>query len=84
MNIKITGLSKIYRIETTYYSEQKGRYYPAEIRAGVDRAGRIYFRTKNMRKEFVFENSDPDRIIAVAGAMLDFAKRIKEEQGCAS
>lgn len=77
--VKIKERTKTYDIKLVYHSDLMCQNYDAEIRAIQESNGRISFRTVSGRKGFEFVNSDPDRVIAIARMMLNFAQLTKNE-----
>lgn len=81
-NIAISQRSIKYDIKMQYHSDLMCENYDAEITAIKESDGKITLRpNNNFYREFLFEHSDPDRVIAIASMMGAFAKMVKEENG---
>lgn len=79
--ITIQERETVYDIKYTYHSDKRCQNYDAEI-TGVEEAdGNITIKPGGnpLAVGFVFDHSDPDRIIAIAQMMLAFAHAIKKE-----
>ena len=81
--INISERSTTYDIKLEYHSDLMCQNYDAGIVAVVSPKGRVSFYPDSghrdwVEKTFVFEESDPDRVIAVARMMLSFASMVKK------
>lgn len=67
-----------YKIGLKYHTSMLDKDYDAEI-IGVEKSdGTVTIRPNHpLAVGFVFENSDPDRVIAIAQMMLSFAQMVK-------
>ena len=76
--VTIAEKSTIYDINLNYHSDKMCENYDAKI-LGVEEAnGRITLRPHDGDwSGFVFDHSDPDRVIAIAQMMLSFAQMVK-------
>ena len=86
-SINIEEHSTLYDIKLSYHSDLMCENYDAKIRGIVENDGRITLNpdlSKPLYKlyddGFVFNHSDPDRVIAIAQMMLAFAQMAKNEQ----
>lgn len=79
--ITISPKSKMYDIKMQYHSDLMCENYDAEIVAIQESDNRITFsaKTKHFVDGFVFNHSDPDRVIAIARMMQSFAEMVKNE-----
>ena len=81
--IEISERSTIYDITCEYHSDLMCENYDAGIMASVSPKGMISIYPDSghrswVEKTFTFEESDPDRVIAIAKMMLAFAEKAKE------
>lgn len=76
--INIEEKKTIYDITYTYHSDMKCQNYDAKITGIEEENGKISIEPPE-RITFEFQNSDPDRVIAIAQMMLAFAQAIKNE-----
>lgn len=78
--VKIKERTKTFDIKLTYHSDLMCENYDAEIHASHISDGRITILPKeHLGAGFVFQSSDPDRVIAIAKMILAFAKMVKDE-----
>lgn len=79
--VDIEERSTTYGISLTYHSDMKCENYDADITGVQEADGRITIRPgKNpLAVGFIFEHSDPDRVIAIANMLLSFAQMVKNE-----
>ena len=76
--INIEEKKTIYDITYTYHSDMKCQNYDAKI-TGIEEAnGKVSIEPPE-RITFEFQNSDPDRVIAIAQMMMAFAQMIKNK-----
>ena len=79
-DINITKRSVSFDIKMDYHSDLMCENYDAEIHASHISDGRITILPKeHLGAGFVFESSDPDRVIAIAKMILAFAEMAKNE-----
>lgn len=79
--VEIKEKSRMYDVKLEYHSDLMCENHDAEFRAIQESDGRITFIPNNSYSEgFVFNHSDPDRVIALASMMKSFAKKIKKER----
>ena len=83
-NPKIIRRSVTYDIKTQYHSDLMCQNYDVKITAIKESDGRISFKPdfKNNTDylhpdDFTFFHSDPDRVMAIAAMMWEFAKKQK-------
>lgn len=80
--VNITEVSTIYDVSTEYHSVLKCENFNASIEGIVENDGRITINPgKGWDRGFVFDHSDPDRVIAIANMMRAFAEMVKKENG---
>lgn len=78
--VDIERASTSYKINYTYHSDLRCMNADVKITAIQRTDGTISFLTgTNASHTFVFDQSDPDRVIAIAKMMLAFAEMAKEE-----
>lgn len=77
--INIEEKKTIYDVTCTYHSEMKCQNYDAKITGVEEENGRISINPDNCGKIFEFQNSDPDRVIAIAQMMSAFAQMVKNK-----
>ena len=80
--INISHIETAYDITFEYHSDLMCQNYDAKITAIEGSDGRITFRPINYDgwcNAFVFEHSDPDRVLAIANMMKAFAEMVKQE-----
>lgn len=78
--ITISPKAKTYDIKMQYHSDLMCENYDAEIHASHISDGRITILPReHLGAGFVFESSDPDRVITIAKMILAFAEMAKEE-----
>lgn len=79
--ITISPKAKTYDIKLQYHSDLMCENYDAEILATQESDNRITFspKTEKFIDGFVFDHSDPDRVIAIARMMQSFAEMVKNE-----
>lgn len=68
-----------YNVKLTYHSDMKCENYDAEIEGIEEANGRISIVPNGCEPGFIFHHSDPDRVIAIAQMMLNFAQMVKNE-----
>lgn len=74
--INIEEKKTIYDITYTYHSDMKCQNYDAKIIGIEEGDGRVSIEPPE-RITFEFQNSDPDRVIAIAQMMMAFAHMVK-------
>ena len=83
--VNIQEKSTTYGIELSYHSDAKGKDYAASITGIEEWDGRITLYPPTQwniigpASSFIFDHSDPDRVIAIAQMMLAFAQMVKNE-----
>ena len=78
--VKIEEKAKTYDIKLEYHSDLMCENYDAEIHASHNCDGRItILPNKHLGGGFVFEHSDPDRVIAITKMVQAFAEMAKKE-----
>lgn len=77
--VNIEELSTTYNIKMSYHSDMKCENYGAEMIGIEEGDGRITIKPDGnpLAVGFVFDHSDPDRVIAIAQMMLSFAQMVK-------
>lgn len=79
-DITITEKSTTYDIKYGYHSDLMCENYDAEVHASHHHDGRITISPNGHHGcGFVFEHSDPDRVIAIARMILAFADMAKKD-----
>lgn len=85
--INIEEKRTIYDVKYTYHSDMKCQNYDAKI-IGIEEAnGRVTleprlevsYETGLTESSFLFNHSDPDRVIAIAQMMMAFAQMVKNK-----
>lgn len=85
--INIEEKRTIYDVKYTYHSDMKCQNYDAEV-TGIEEAnGRVTleprlevnYETGLTESSFLFDHSDPDRVIAIAQMMMAFAQMVKNK-----
>lgn len=73
--------SRTYDVKLGYHSDLMCQNYDAEVYCVQESDGRVTVRPDGnpIAVGFVFDHSDPDRVIAVAKMMQAFAEMVKEE-----
>ena len=72
--------SRIYELKFTYHSDMKCENYDAEMLAYLGSDGRVTFVPREKGGQgFIFDHSDPDRVIALTKMMQEFAYFAKYE-----
>lgn len=81
-DIEITPVKQVFAITNTYHSDRKCQNYDLEIKAELSEEGTITLipLSKTPFDGFVFIDSDPDRVIAVAEMIKNFAEMAKERR----
>lgn len=74
--INIEEKRTIYDVTYTYHSDIKCQNYDVKI-TGVEEGGGRVSIEPNHCGGFEFQNSDPDRVIAIAQMMIAFAQMVK-------
>lgn len=79
--VNIEEKQTVYDIKMVYHSDIKCENYDLDLIGIAETDGRITIKPGDHPAAvgFVFDHSDPDRIIAVAQMMLAFAQAIKKE-----
>lgn len=79
--INIEEKQTVYDIEHTYHSDMKCENYDADMTGIHEADGKITIKPGKspLAVGFVFEHSDPDRVIALAQMILAFAQMVKKE-----
>lgn len=80
--VTIKEKSKIYDVKLEYHSDLMCQNYDAEVYCAQESDGRITIRPDGnpIAVGFVFNHSDPDRVIAVAKMMQAFAEMVKKRK----
>lgn len=76
--IEIKERSRTYDIKFEYHSDLLCENFDIELLAIQEDDGRISFKTRDKDACFEFIHSDPDRVIALASMMAEFAKMMKK------
>lgn len=77
--VSIREKSKTYDIKYEYHSDALCENFDAEILAIEEANGKITLRPHNGEwNTFLFDHSDPDRVIAIADMIKAFAKMAKK------
>lgn len=76
--INIEEKKTIYDVTYTYHSDMKCQNYDAKIIGIEEENGKISIEPPE-RITFEFQNSDPDRVIAIAQMMMAFAQMVKNK-----
>lgn len=76
--INIEEKKTIYDITYTYHSDMKCQNYDAKIIGTEEDNGKVSIEPPE-RITFEFQNSDPDRVIAIAQMMVAFAQMVKNK-----
>lgn len=76
--INIAEKKTIYNVTYTYHSDMKCQNYDAKITGIEEENGKISVEPPE-RITFEFQNSDPDRVIAIAQMMVAFAQMVKNK-----
>lgn len=76
--INIEEKRTIYDVKYTYHSDIKCQNYDAKITGIEEEDGKISIEPPE-RITFEFQNSDPDRVIAIAQMMMAFAQMVKNK-----
>lgn len=79
--VTIQQKSRTYDVKLGYHSDLMCQNYDAEVYCVQESDGRVTIRPDGnpIAVGFVFEHSDPDRVIAVARMMQAFAEMVKYE-----
>lgn len=79
--VTIQQKSRTYDVKLEYHSDFMCQNYDAEVYCVQESDGRITIRPDGnpIAVGFVFEHSDPDKVIAVARMMQAFAEMVKYE-----
>lgn len=77
--VQIVEQSTLYDITMNYHSDLKCQNEQAIMRGVEEADGKVTLKPGRnpIAVGFVFEHSDPDRVIAVAQMMLSFAQMVK-------
>ena len=78
--VTIEEKTTIYDIKLHYFSELKNTDFDVEIQGLEESGGKISFFPRGGGSFFEFDNSDPDRVIAIASMMMSFAQMVKNGQ----
>lgn len=76
--INIEEKKTLYDITYTYHSDMKCQNYEAKIIGIEEENGRLSLEPDHCGG-FEFQNSDPDRVIAIAQMMMAFAQMVKNK-----
>ena len=70
----------VYRLDTEYCSDMREVNCTAQITGIKNENGTVtlFPEGKRLNNEFVFDNSDPDKVIAVARLMMGMAQMVKD------
>ena len=72
--------SKTFEIGCTYHSDIKCKDYDASMTARLESDGRVTFvPVSHFEDGFIFDQSDPDVVLAIAKMMQEFAEYAKHE-----
>lgn len=79
--VTIQQKSRTYDVKLEYHSDLMCQNYDAEVYCVQESDGRVTIKPDGnpIAVGFVFEHSDPDRVIAVAKMMQAFAEMVKKE-----
>ena len=77
--INIEEKKTIYDVTYTYHSDMKCQNYDAKITGSEEEKGKVSINPDHCGKTFEFQNSDPDRVIAIAQMMMAFAQMVKNK-----
>lgn len=79
--VTIQQKSRTYDVKLGYHSDLMCQNYDADVYCVQESDGRVTIRPDGnpMVVGFVFDHSDPDRVIAIARMMLAFAEMAKED-----
>ena len=80
--VNIDEQSTTYNIKLSYHSDRECENYDAKILGIAEADGSITLHPKDndwSDDGFIFNHSDPERVIAIAQMMLSFAQMIKNE-----
>lgn len=77
--INIAEKKTLYDITYTYHSDMKCQNYDAKITGIEEENGNVSIGPDHCGKTFEFQNSDPDRVIAIAQMMVAFAQMVKNK-----
>ena len=77
--VNIEELSTTYNIRMSYHSDKKCENYDAKMTGIEESDGGITIKpgSNPLAVGFVFDHSDPDRVIAIAQMMIGFASMVK-------
>lgn len=77
--VNIEEKQTIYDITMSYHSELKCQNYDAKLTGVEESNGTVTIkpRDRQLSIEFIFKESDPDRVIAIAQMMMAFAQMVK-------
>lgn len=86
--INIEEKKTLYDITYTYHSDMKCQNYDVSI-VGIEEANgkvtleprlEVSYETGLTESSFLFNHSDPDRVIAIAQMMMAFAQMVKKQK----
>ena len=77
--INIEEKKTVYDVTYTYHSDMKCQNYDAKITGIEEGNGKVSIDPDHCGKTFEFQNSDPDRVIAIAQMMMAFAQMVKNK-----
>lgn len=77
--VNIEEVSTMYDIGLTYHSNRKCENYDAKIQGIEESDGSVTIKRRNgdWPDGFVFDHSDPERVIAIAQMMIGFASMVQ-------
>ncbi len=77
--VNIEEKQTIYDITMSYHSELKCQNYDAKLTGVEESNGTVTIkpRDRQLSIEFIFKESDPDRVVALAQMMMAFAQMVK-------
>lgn len=77
--VNIEEKQTIYDITMSYHSELKCQNYDAKLTGVEESNGTVTIkpRDRQLSIEFIFKESDPDRVIALAQMIMAFAQMVK-------
>lgn len=78
--VNIEEKQTVYDIEFSYHSDMKCENYDAKIVGIEEEDGRVTIKPGEhpLAVGFIFDHSDPDRVIAIAQMIKSFAEMIKQ------
>lgn len=79
--VNIEEKQTVYDITMSYHSELRCQNYDAKLTGVEEPNGTVTIKPKDRQLsiEFIFNESDPDRVIALAQMMMAFAQMVKNK-----